>query len=348
MTDNKSDIYPDKNQENSVQVSLDIPEVLKSIDVYEKDLKELKKITINRNIEKVYSEAYLVIAKAGIPSFILLLLSFFIGVADVPFMGNIFETISKYINPNQQVMNTDIQPVTLWWFPFAIYLIFIFCALRANISLKREFTEKEASDESITRIIDRYSGIVDGLGTALPLLGAAILLISIEKGPAVFLGFAVPFEIKSILILATAKLFDSVFDALALKYQEIQEGIKNMERAYMYSQQSKIIEIKNIPPAQTTPAPIVIESSVTKEQVERIYETMKVSNELGLSIRGLVAEINTIKLPEEKLLKELQQTSVALGESIKFLGTTLDSFKDENVNKSLENLVTLLGKKGNN
>ena len=138
-----------------------------------------------------------------------------------------------------------------------------------------------------------------------------------------------------------------MFDALALKYQEIQESIKNMERAFIYSQQSKIIEIKNLQPVPSSPAPIIIESSVTKEQVDRIYDTMKISNELGLSIKGLVSEINNIKLPEDRVLKELQQTSAALSESIKFLGATLDSFKNEHVNKSLDNLVTLLGKKEN-
>ncbi|MDQ3020596.1 MAG: hypothetical protein M3R36_08505 [Bacteroidota bacterium] len=320
-------------------------ELFETIGRYDTELKQIKKIIINRNIQKIYSDSYLTILKASIPAFILLLLSFFVGVESAPFLGNIFESISKYINPEQQVLNTDIQPVTLWWFPFVIFLIFVFCAIRANMALKKEFIEREASEDSITRIIDRYSGIVDGLGTALPLLGAAVLLISIEKGPAVFLGFAVPFEIKSILILAIAKLFDSVFDALALKYQEIQEGIKNMERAYQYSQQNKSIEIKNNNIIQPIPPPIIIESSVTKEQVDRIYETMKASHELGLNIKLLIAEINNLKLPEERVLRELQKTSVSLGESIKFLGTTLDSFKDTNVNKSLANLVTLLGKK---
>jgi len=41
----------------------------------------------------------------------------------------------------------------------------------------------------------------------MPLLGAAILLIAIKEGPTIFLGFSVPFEVKSILILAIGKLF---------------------------------------------------------------------------------------------------------------------------------------------
>ncbi len=341
MAYNISDLSIEQNK-------LDNPlpdDVMESIEKYDSSLRQIKKNIIRKNIEKIYSNTYSTILKACIPSFILFLISFFIGVADVPFLGNIFESISKFINPEQQVLNTNIQPITLWWFPVVTYVIFIFCAIRANMALRKEFIDREASDDSITRIIDRYSGIVDGLGTALPLLGAAILLISIEKGPAVFLGFAVPFEIKSILILAIAKLFDSVFDALALNYQEIQEGVKNVEKAYQFSQQNKSVEIKNL---NTThpPAPIIIESSVTKDQVEKIYETMKASHELGLNIKGLITEISNLKLPEEKTLKELQITSASLGESVKFLGITLENFKDPNVSRSLENLVTLLGKKG--
>ncbi|MEP7146324.1 MAG: hypothetical protein ABI792_04900 [bacterium] len=319
------------------------PELMEAIEKYENDLNIIKSTKIKQLIPDVYKEARIEIFKAAIPSFVLFVLSFFVGVADVPFLGNVFESISLYINPSQQVLNTQINPVTLWWFPVIIYLIFIIFALITNKRLKEEFERKNVSEASITRVIDRYSGIVDGLGTALPLLGAAILLISIEKGPAVFLGFAVPFEIKSILILAIAKLFDSVFDALALKYQKILEVINNVERAYSYNNQSRQLGVEK--PSPVIPAPIVIESSVTKEEVDKIYETMKASHELGNSIKGLVSELNNLKLPEEKTLKDMQVTSASLGQTIKFLGDTLDSFKDSNVSKSLENLVTLLGKK---
>ncbi len=339
MTDNK-----DINLEDPYFSEAGNANGLDAIEKYDFDLKQIKKITINKNIERVYSEAFPTIMKAAIPSFILLILSFFVGIADVPFMGNIFESLSKYINPGQAVLNTDVQPVNLWWFPLVLYIIFIFCAIRANKVLRREFKDREASAESISRIIDRYSGIIDGLGTALPLLGAAILLLSIEKGPALFVGFAVPFEIKSILILAIAKLFDSVFDELALKYQEIQESIRNVERAYEYSLQSQLIKAKVLPSPESTPSKVVIESSVNKEQMDSIYETMKASQELGLNIKRLISEINNLNLPDEKYLKEIQKTSQSLSESVKMIGTTMEGFKDDNVRKSLDNLITLLNR----
>lgn len=314
-----------------------------SVIKYDKELSKIKQDIIDRDIQGISEEGYKTIFRAGIPSLLLLILSFFIGVADVPFMGNIFETISKYINPGQEVLNTEIQPITLWWFPFIVYIIFIFCAIRANIVLRKEISLHGASETSITRIIDRYSGIVDGIGTALPLLGAAILLISIEKGPAVFLGFAVPFEIKSILILAIAKLFDSLFDALALKYQEIQEKVKTIERVYYYQKEAKLQRdiLEKMFPVQDSKfpqGPITIESSVTEEQLSSIYETMKTTQEMSLNIKDLISEINNLKLPDEKILKELQTTS-------KFLGETIQSLNDNKVLKSLDNLVYLSGKR---
>ena len=38
--------------------------------------------------------------------------------------------------------------------------------------------------------------------------------------PGLFLSFAVPFEIKSLLILATAKLFESIFDEFEIQIQK--------------------------------------------------------------------------------------------------------------------------------
>ena len=204
----------------------------------------------------------------------------------------------------------------------------------------REVQINGASEASITRIIDRYSGIVDGIGTALPLLGAAILLISIEKGPAIFLGFAVPFEIKSIIILAIAKLFDSVFDALALKYQEVQEEIKNAERVYYFQKQSVMQNsiLERMIPKNYTQGPLEIRSSVSEEHLNKIYETMRSMEQMGISIKNLIGEINNLKLPDEKILRELENTS-------KIISETTGSLKDSNVLKSLDNLVYISGKR---
>lgn len=311
-----------------------------SIKKHDLELSSIKNEIIKKNIGKINDDSYKTILKAGLPSFILVLLSFFIGVADVPFIGNIFNSIAEFVSPGQPVTGSDIHPIALWWFPFLVFVVFIVCAIRANASIMKEMQLNGASEASITRIIDRYSGIVDGIGTALPLLGAAILLISIEKGPAIFLGFAVPFEIKSIIILAIAKLFDSVFDALALKYQEVQEEIKNAERVYYYQKQATLQKsiIERMIPRNYSQGPIEIKSTVSEEHLKNIYETMKSTEQMSVSIKNLIGEINNLKLPDEKILKELESTS-------KIISETVGSLKDNNVLKSLENLVYISGKR---
>lgn len=299
----------------------------------------IKSEIIKKNLVKLDSVVFTTIFKSALPSLLLLILSFFVGVSNIPLVGNIFNSIALYISPSQPLANIDVNPIDLWWFPFVIYIIFIACALRANASIKREIQYSGASEASITRIIDRYSGVVDGIGTALPLLGAAILLISIEKGPAIFLGFAVPFEIKSIIILAMAKLFDSVFDALALKYQEVQEEIKNAEKIYYYQKQSSLQQgILEKLIKQSQQGHIDIRSSVSEDHLRKIYETMKSSEQLSLRITQLVSELSNLKLPDERLLKELENTSKVIGE-------TISGFRDSNVLRSLDNLAYMSGKR---
>lgn len=327
--------------QNVAGISNGFEENYESIQKHNLELSSIKSEIIRKSIDKINSESFQTIFKSALPSFLLLILSFFIGVADIPFFGNIFSSIALYINPTQQLASTEINPVDLWWFPFVVYIIFVISAVRANASIKKEIQFNGASEASITRVIDRYSGIVDGIGTALPLLGAAILLISIEKGPAIFLGFAVPFEIKSIIILAIAKLFDSVFDALALRYQEVQEEIKNAEKVYYYQKQATLqkgILEKMVSHSNFPTGPIEIRSSVTDDHLRKIYETMKSTEQLSISIKNLISEMSNMKLPDEKILKELEYTSKVISE-------TVGSLKDSNVLRSLDNLAFISGKR---
>jgi methyl-accepting chemotaxis protein len=56
------------------------------------------------------------------------------------------------------------------------------------------------------------------------------------------------------------------------------------------------------------------------------------------SVSRIVTEINNIKLPEEKILKELQITA-------HFISETINNMKDTNAMKSLDNLVYIAGKR---
>jgi hypothetical protein len=65
---------------------------------------------------------------------------------------------------------------------------------------------------------------------------------------------------------------------------------------------------------------------------------MKSTEQMSISIKNLIGEINNLKLPDEKILKELESTS-------KIISETVGSLKDNNVLKSLENLVYISGKR---
>jgi hypothetical protein len=230
------------------------------------------------------------LALAAIPSVLVLVISIFFGSLNVPFLGNVFKKISDYVtvteqgltpidsaivksdsstdstssaNPNsiskpeistannKNEVKEKVKVFPLEWYPILFFGIFVYIAIKANKKLKSELLKNDSTESEIDRVIDKYVGVVDGIGTALPLIGAAVILFTVGAGRQeqssefignahnLFLGFAVPFEIKSIFILAIAKLFESVFDEMALQYQEIMEKVKNKEREFLLIRQAK-------------------------------------------------------------------------------------------------------------
>ena len=128
-------------------------------------------------------------------------------------------------------------------FPLVVYGVFIWMAIKANNELRND---KELTEAKITLKVDKYSGIVDGIGTALPLIGAALLLYYAVKpnSSEIFYGFAAPLEIKSIFLLASAKLFESMFDSLAERYLTIVRN-ENDNAQILEALKKKIIEFSH-------------------------------------------------------------------------------------------------------
>ncbi|HEY5123649.1 MAG TPA: hypothetical protein VIK14_07930 [Ignavibacteria bacterium] len=369
---------------------------------HDTEIKQIKQFIISKHIEKLDREGSSILLKAAFPSFLLLLLSFFVDVSSVPVLGKVAQNFASWIFPGTTWLNQNVEPIRFWWLPVILYIIFVLCAYLANRSLKKEVMTKGASENIISRIVERYSGIVDGLGTALPLLGAAFLLVSIKEGPTLFIGFSVPFEVKSIIILAIARLFNSVFETQALRYSEVYEDLKKVETEYYYEQQeslqnSMIDELKvmntNVEKGLIQPEL----KGISKEDADQVYKLVKmthditanftnnvsnlkaavsdlntsklfdsgsieqaqalantISNISGViqksteyssilrenldSVRKIVVDINSVKLPDEKVMKELQITA-------HFLSETMNNMKDTNAVKSLDNLVYLAGKR---
>jgi methyl-accepting chemotaxis protein len=217
----------------------------------------------------------------------------------------------------------------------------------------------------------------------------------------VFLGFSVPFEIKSIVILAVAKLFETVFDAQGLKFAELREELNDLEKEYFTERedihQRAILQQLHDGFKGTGAAAGPGYEKFSKEEAAEISGSLKKAAEFGENIsknvvimknaiaemsktnvhdsellrelqntsqslttalaaasqtaeysqamknnleamRNLMKEMDNIKYPDDKLLKELQITSHMLTE-------TVNSFKDAQAIKGLDNLAYLAGKR---
>ncbi|MEO8664684.1 MAG: hypothetical protein ABI462_04230 [Ignavibacteria bacterium] len=152
-----------------------------------------------------------------------LILSLLVLIGSI-FFGNIFQIISGYLPKDQDIKNFSAAMEAsnrLWLYPVVIYVVFLACLWGLKNILDRKFAQGSISGKELTKIVEKWSGIVDGIGTALPLIGAAVILFTVGLGKQyedLFLKFAVPFEIKSLFILAIAKLFESAFDELEIQY----------------------------------------------------------------------------------------------------------------------------------
>ncbi|UCH66620.1 MAG: hypothetical protein JSW63_05690, partial [Ignavibacterium sp.] len=138
------------------------------------------------------------IIRPAIISFVALFVSFFIDVATVPFLGNITFDLAQSLFPGWVPPVESFEPYTFWWLPVISYALFLFISYLAYSKLRVEIIRTPAT-ETIDRLIQGAISVIDSIATALPLIGAAILLVSIRLGEEVFLGISVPFEIKALI-----------------------------------------------------------------------------------------------------------------------------------------------------
>lgn len=172
-----------------------------------------------------------IIIKPAIISVIALIVSFFLDVSKVPLLGDITFDLARTLFPGWQPPVDTFEPYSFWWLPVAAYALFVFIAFLAYNRLKVEIIRTPAS-ETIDRIIEASMSVIDSIATALPLIGAAILLVSIKLGEEVFLGLSVPFEIKALIVLAIGKLFEPVLDQLGVDFQNVVNHVKDIRDKY--------------------------------------------------------------------------------------------------------------------
>ena len=201
--------------------------------------------------------------------------------------------------------------------------------------------------ETIDKIVSAYTTIIDSVSQwLLPLIGAALLLISIKLGEEVFLGFSVPFEVKALIILALGKLFEPVLDQLSLEFQNIVNHVTDMRDKYYSKLQLRntqsIIKQLSIQQSNSTAGKLPELSPKDLEAYKNILgQTSQMSKELlnnFTSIHALLEKINGMQNLSSEKVEELK----TLAQSI---STASQSLRDEKTLTGLKYLESIVVKK---
>ncbi len=283
-----------------------------------------------------------VIIKPAIISFVALLLSFFLDLSTVPILGNITVRIAQLLFPTWQPVNESFTPYSFWWLPVLIYSFFVMLAFIAFNKLKSEVNRTPIT-ETIDKTVSAYITIIDSISMALPLIGAALLLISIKLGEEVFLGLSVPFEVKALIVLALGKLFEPVLDQLSLEFQNVVNHVTDMREKYYSKLQVRNTQLiirqlsSQQSSSQTEKLP---ELSLRDAEAYKnlLMQTSEISRELSNnfnSIYSLIEKINGMQNLSTEKIEELK----TLAQSISTASQSLGDDKTVTGLKYLESIV---------
>jgi hypothetical protein len=285
---------------------------------------------------------FAVIIKPAVISFIALFISFFLDLSSVPILGNITIDIAKSLFPTWQPVQESLVPYSFWWLPVVTYALFIFLAFLAYSKLKLEIIRTPKS-ATIDRVIGSYNSVIDSIATALPLIGAAILLISIKLGEEVFLGLSVPFEVKALIVLAIGKLFEPVLDQLGMEFQAVVNHVSDIRDKYF--SRIQVENSKNILKQLNQGGAGVGGTELSLADVERFKMLVEQSAKLSeimkvnfTSISALAEKVNQIEGVSSQKIIELNGLANALNQASQSLG-------DEKTLTGLKHLEAIVLKK---
>ncbi len=275
--------------------------------------------------EAIRKIKFSIVIKPAIISVVALVLSFFLDLSYVPILGNVSIELGKALFPTWQPAQEIVQPFSFWWMPIVVYGLFAFLAYLTYNKLKLEVLRSPVS-ETIDRIITSYESVIDSIATALPLIGAAILLISIKLGEEIFLGLSVPFEIKALIVLALGKLFEPVLDQLGVEFQNVVTHVQDMKERYF--SRIQVENSKNLIKQLSAPGSggrgvefSVKDLETYKNLLEQTSQMSEVLVKNFSSVHQILDKINSIQgISTEKiehlksLANSIQQASVTLGE----------------------------------
>ena len=286
---------------------------------------------------------FAVIIKPAIISLVALVISFFLDLSRVPILGNVTIDLAKSLFPTWQPATGDIEPFEFWWLPLIAYSLFVLISFLAYNKLKLEIIRTPATG-TIDRIINSYTSVIDSIATALPLIGAAILLISIKLGEEIFLGLSVPFEVKALIVLALGKLFEPVMDQLGVEFQSVVNHVSDIRDKYFSRIQvensKNILRQLNQGGTGTGGSTQLSLADVEKFKllVEQSAKLSEIMNRNFTSISALTEKINQIEGVSSQKITELNGLANALNQASQSLG-------DEKTIAGLKHLEAIVLKK---
>lgn len=286
---------------------------------------------------------FTVILKPAIISFIALFISFFLDLSSVPILGNVTIDLAKSLFPTWKPVQESVVPFSFWWLPVVTYALFIFLAFLAYSKLKLEIIRTPKS-ATIDRVIGSYNSVIDSIATALPLIGAAILLISIKLGEEIFLGLSVPFEVKALIVLAIGKLFEPVLDQLGMEFQAVVNHVSDIRDKYFSRIQvensKNILKQLNQGGSGFGSGTELSLADVEKFKmlVEQSAKLSEIMNRNFISISALAEKVNQIEGVSSQKIIELNGLANALNQASQSLG-------DEKTLTGLKHLEAIVLKK---
>ncbi|MDR3611603.1 MAG: hypothetical protein P4L27_13625 [Ignavibacteriaceae bacterium] len=290
--------------------------------------------------EAVQQIKFSVILKPAFISFIALIISFFLDLANVPILGNISAKMAKSLFPTWQANTEALVPYSFWWIPVVVYVLFISLSLSVFIKLKKEIIRIPSTD-TVDKVVSSYTTIVDSISMSLPLIGAAILLISVKLGDEVFLGLSVPFEVKALIVLAIGKLFEPVLDQLGLEFQNVADNVKNMKERY-YSQlqirnSKSIVKQLSLQTNNQNPVPGIVSGDLDQYRLI-LTQTSQLSEAILKNFNSISEVLDKINNMQGLSVEKIQQMKT-MADSISIAASNLNDERTLTGLKYLESIV---------
>lgn len=306
---------------------------------------EINKLISTLKERELKNISYLYILKPAVISFAALIFSIFLDISTVPVLGNITIDIAKSLYPGWEPLNEGIVALKFWWLPIISYGLFMLIAFKAyNDSF--ETIKTTTSSGSIEKIVSSSMSLVDGIATALPLIGAAILLVSIKMGPEIFLGISVPFEIKALIVLALAKLFEPVLDHIDGGFQKIIDKANDLKDHYYPHKQFEEIKQLTIYLKEREQFVAAAAVKLSPDELSTYKDNLKEVQTISFDTYQNFKAINQVLERMKLLLDGNREHLTNLDELSKSIDTMAVNLNHEQVSKSLDNLNSIVNREG--